>query len=383
MNNIEKIGDLCFGCRSCEQSCPKHCITIQENDEGFLYPFIDLSACVECGLCLKKCPANDVDVHRNQPKHVYGARNKEDASIMKSASGGISDVAATYILNRNGIVFGAAYDDGLHVHHIEVKDIKDKYKIQSSKYVQSNLEHTYSKAKAYLDQDRFVLFTGTPCQISGLYAFLQKDYEKLYTLDLICHGVPSPKLFDSYIQYQSKKLKEPVTSFDFRSKEKRGWATQYKITTEHHTKSDLLALDKYGKHFMDGDCYRMSCYQCPFANLNRVGDLTIGDFWSVSQTHKEFYSDKGVSSVFVNTEKGQALFNEIKDDVYHIDSTVEKALMKQGNLVGPTKYTSARKDFYKNIGSSDFFENMKIGWNVRARIKRMLPKKFIQFIKNI
>ena len=231
---------------------------MMESKEGFWYPAVDEKICIECKLCLKKCPIENTELHRNKPREVWAWRNKNDADIMRSASGGAADSAAKTILQIGGIVYGAAYDEQLIVSHIEVTDNADREKIQSSKYVQSDPKDSYSKVKQHLAEGRIVLFTGTPCQIAGLYAFLDGDQENLYTVDLICHGVPSPKFFKKYLEYQNKQTAGRVIYFNFRSKDKRGWGTQYLLKAKTKTKTKIktkaLSLDRYGKHFMDGGC---------------------------------------------------------------------------------------------------------------------------------
>lgn len=383
MDNIKKIGKQCVGCRSCEQSCPKQCIHMENNQEGFLYPIVDEEACINCKKCLKVCPMENKLLHRNEPEKVWAIRQESNMEVMDSASGGASDIAAKIILEQKGVVYGAAYDEKLVVHHIEVSDDIGRKRLQSSKYVQSNIGHCYSRAKKHLDKGDKVLFTGTPCQIAGLYSFLGKDYPELYTMDLICHGVPSPKFFEKYLEYQSKKLKENIIYYNFRSKEKRGWGTQYLTKTKTKTKTKTLALDKYGKHFMAGDCYRESCYQCQYANINRVGDITIGDFWGIAKSHPEFYSEKGISSVFVSTNKGKKLFEQMKEFCEVQEATVEEGIVKQGNLVHPTNKPNNRVDFYKNIEDEKFVDQLKVGLCAKERIKAIIPKKIIQKVKSL
>ena len=385
MNNINQIQDLCFGCRSCEQVCPKNSIKFKYDKEGFLYPNIDSKTCIECGLCLKKCPANNLASHRNKPLKFYGVKNKNDSEIMKSASGGVSDLLVQYILQQGGVAFGASYDENLRVHHIVVDDEQSRNQIKSSKYVQSDLEDTYSKTKKYLLKGSIVLFTGTPCQISGLYSYLGKDYDNLYTIDLICHGVPSPIFFKKYIEYQNKKLGENVLSFNFRSKDKRGWGTQYliKTKTKTKTKTNILSLDKYGNHFMKGDCFRESCYKCPFANMERVGDLTIGDFWGVNNFHLEFFSSKGVSSVLINTDKGEKLLRTIQEKCLMIELIYDEVIYKQHNLVSPTVRTDDRNKIYQQLNEKNYIENLKVGLQFKERIKSIIPKNMIIYIKQL
>lgn len=333
MENVARIKEKCVGCKSCAQSCPKHCISMVESNEGFWYPSVDEKSCIECKLCLKKCPVENTEFHRNNPQKVWAWRNKNDTDIMRSASGGAADSAAKTVLQTGGVVYGAAYDEQLAVSHIEVTTDAEREKLQSSKYVQSDPKDSYAKAKQRLVEGKTVLFTGTPCQIAGLYAFLGGNPENLYTVDLICHGVPSPKFFKKYLEYQNKQTAGKVIYFNFRSKDKRGWGTQYLLKTKTKTKTKTLSLDRYGKHFMDGDCYRESCYQCAYANASRVGDLTVGDFWGIAKSHPDFNSPKGVSSVFVNTEKGQKLFEMMRPLAEVEEATLEEGMVKQHSCI--------------------------------------------------
>ncbi len=383
MDNISKIKEKCVGCKSCEQICPKQCISMVENREGFWYPLVDDEICVDCGLCLKKCPVINVEYHRNKPKKVLAWRNKNDKDIMRSASGGAADSAAKAILQMNGVVYGAAYDNNLIVRHIEVVDDLERRKIQSSKYVQSDLNDNYSKVKQRLTEGKIVLFTGTPCQIAGLYAFLGEDQKNLYTLDLICHGVPSPKFFKKYLEFQNKKMADKVIYFDFRSKDKRGWGTQYLLKTNTKTKTNLLSLDRYGKHFMQGDCYRECCYQCDYANTNRVADLTVGDFWGIAKSHPDFNSPKGVSSIFVNTEKGEELFEMMSTLGMVEEATLEEGKEKQYNLAHPSARPKKRDIFYKDIDNPNFIKHIKVGFQFKSRFKSILPNKLFRILKSL
>ncbi len=383
ISTIEMVGKKCVGCRSCEQKCPKGCISIKANKEGFLYPVVNTNECIGCKICVNSCPAVKVPKSR-EPINVYALKNKDKKRILSSASGGASDVFARYIIKNNGIVYGCAYTSDMSVKHIEVKEEKYLKKIQSSKYVQSDIGNSYTKVKKNLDNGKMVLFTGTPCQIAGLNTFLGgKQYDNLYTLDLICHGVPSPLLFKKYLAYQSEKMKEPVVSFDFRSKEKRGWATQYMLKTKTKSKSSPLMTDRYGKHFMDGDCYRESCYTCPYSSIRRVSDITVGDFWGIDKSHPEFSSKLGVSSVLVNTEKGQKLFDSIKEYADYTEATVDEAMVKQANLKSATLRPASRDTFYNNIEDNDFIAKLKVGLCLKSRIKQIIPVSVISWLKRI
>lgn len=383
MKNIAQIQLKCVGCRSCEQSCPKECITMIENNEGFLYPKIDEKMCIECQKCINVCPVKRKELHRNESKSIFAWKNKNEKDIMCSASGGIADSITKTILKESGVVFGAAYDKNLEVRHIEITEDKERHRLQSSKYVQSDVNNSFTKVKARLVEGKKVLFTGTPCQISALYSYLGGDKEGLYTIDLICHGVPSPKLFKKYIDYQEKKLGEKIIEYNFRSKDKRGWGTQYILKTKTKTKTKTLILDKYGKHFMLGDCYRECCYECEYANVRRVGDITVGDFWGIAKTHPKFNSPLGVSTILINTEKGRELFEKTKELGSFEKATLNEALIKQTNLIRPTKRPKQRNEFYINFSDENFIKNLSIGLQLKERVKLLIPKKIINILKSL
>lgn len=303
---------------------------------------------------------------------------------MRSASGGASDSAAKTILQMGGVVYGAAYDEQLAVSHIEVTDEAEREKLQSSKYVQSDPKDSYTKVKQRLSDGKTVLLQELPARLR-VCMLLGGNPENLYTVDLICHGVPSPKFFKKYLEYHNKQTAGSVIYFNFRSKDKRGWGTQYllKAKTKTKTKTKTFSLDRYGKHFMDGDCYRESCYQCAYANTSRVGDLTVGDFWGIAKSHPNFNSPKGVSSVFVNTEKGQKLFEMMRVLAEVEEATLEEGMVKQHNLVQPSNRPVTRDTFYKSIDEPGFIENIKVGFQPKARLKSVLPNKLIQKIKSL
>lgn len=382
-SNILSVGNDCTGCRVCELVCPRRCICMEQNDEGFLYPVVNDRECISCGLCLKKCAQSKHSNIKHSQKGVYAVKNKDKSDLKHSTSGGIADVAAKVILSKGGIIFGAAYDDELTVRHIVVENECDRGKLRSSKYVQSDLGDCFERVKTELNSGRKVLFTGTPCQINSLYVFLGTEYENLYTIDLVCHGVPSPIMFKKYIDYIGRILGETVLFYDFRSKEKKGWGTQYliKIKTKNKTKTQIMSLDPYGYHFLQGDCYRECCYKCRYANLNRPGDLTLGDFWGVEKYYPKFFSSKGVSEVLVNSDKGIYLFEEMKSYTEYIPIRIDEVLLKNGNLKNPTNRPDRRNTIYSNLKSDTFIEELEVPFQWKVRIKNILPRKVINYLK--
>lgn len=384
MDNIMKIGKACVGCRSCEQSCPRTCIRLQPDQEGFLYPSVDETLCIECRVCLKKCPAFDFKPQGRRPIRVLGLKNKDKRRMLQSASGGASDLFARSVIGDGGSVYGCAYTGHLEVKHIKVDKLEELYRLQSSKYVQSDVNNSYETAKSELDKGKSVLFTGTPCQVAGLYQYLgSKFYDNLFTLDLICHGVPSPEFLRKYFMYKEKKLGEKLEYFNFRSKEKRGWGTQYLLKTKTKTETNLLSLDQYGKHFINGDCYRECCYECSYANTDRVGDITVGDFWGVEKSDPGFASAAGVSAVLINSLQGNKLFERVKGQASVIETGLEAILPKQGNLQHPTGRPPGRDGFYERIQDENFIENLKVGVCMKERLKALLPGKLVQILKSV
>ena len=384
MDNIMKIGKACVGCRSCEQSCPQTCIRFQPDQEGFLYPSVDETLCIECGVCLKKCTAFDFKPQGRRPVRILGLKNEDKKRILQSASGGASDLFARSVIQAGGCVYGCAYTEQLEVKHIKVDKEEDLYRIQSSKYVQSDVNDCYKSVKQELDKGRLVLFTGTPCQAAGLYQYLGvRSYDNLFTLDLICHGVPSPEFLRKYFEYQEKKLGEKLEYFNFRSKEKRGWGTQYLLKTKTKTETNLLSLDKYGKHFINGDCYRECCYECRYASTDRVGDITVGDFWGVEKSNPGFASASGVSAILINSVQGNKLFEMVKGQASVIETNLEAILVKQGNLQHPTCRPPGRDGFYERIQDENFIDHLKVGVCLKERLKAFLPGKLVHILKSV
>ena len=356
---------------------------MQPNKEGFLESFIDYEKCVDCGLCRLVCPQN-TKLHLLKPQKALAARDKNDTELKKSASGGAFAAAARMILSQGGVVVGAAYNDDMTVSHHIIDRLKDLPQLQSSKYVQSNTTDTFKSVKKLLRDGRTVLYSGTPCQIAGLKGFLRKDYDNLYTMDVICHGVASPKLFVKYLEWLSSKMGGKIIYYNFRDKS-TGWGLDYMTKTKTKTKTMPCSLDPYYHHFLKGDTYRECCYHCLYARQERVSDITIGDYWGIEKEHPEFYSTKGVSCLLVNTEKGKFLWNLISSEFISLESTFDKVARANHNLKAPTPRPAVRDNIYKQIDElpvNEYFAScMKVPFNIKARIKSMLPGWLKVFIK--
>lgn len=379
------ITEFCTGCRACEQLCPKQCISMKSNEEGFLVAEIDENVCIGCGLCQKRCPQNNMP-DKYSPIKVLAVRYKKDMELKASASGGAFVALAHQVLEQNGVVFGAAYGEDWKVGHIAVHNEEDLHKLQGSKYVQCNTLHTYSEVKTLLCEGKKVLYSGTPCQIGGLRAFLRKDYDNLLTIDLICHGVASPKLFQKYIGWLGKETGGKILSYNFRDKA-GGWGLGYKTKTKTKTKTRAANLDPYYYHFLKGDTYRECCYRCNYCTQERAGDITIGDYWGIEREHPKFYSTKGVSVVLLNTDKALNLLERVMDVFYIQESTFEKAAKKNHNLLSPTPRPQVRDSIYARMEDMDagtyFGTVLRTSNRLADRVKGALPMRVKLILKTI
>lgn len=320
MIQVSKKQDCC-GCSACVQRCPRHCISMKEDAEGFLYPDVDMTQCIDCGICEKVCPW--LNLHeKSKIQDVLGAKNIDGKERMESSSGGVFIALAKKVIENGGVVFGAVFNKCWEVVHTYAENLKDVKSMMGSKYMQSRMENSYREAEDFLKRGRTVLFTGCPCQITGLHNYLGKEYHNLISVDFLCHGVPSPGVWRKYLTEVSTSFPKEIngisldfstkiTGIDFRNKQQSGWKNFYlTITGLSNGTEKVLLSDKHKNNpFMKGflgDLYlRPSCYNCKCKNGASHSDLTIADFWGISSIMPDFDDDKGVSLVLVNTDKGR------------------------------------------------------------------------------
>lgn len=347
----------CNGCHACLNTCPQKCIHMVQDVEGFLYPEVNKSACISCGKCDMVCPILNNNICNQDALQIgYAAYNKDTDIRLKSSSGGIFTLIAEQIILSGGIVFGAAMDnDCKSVKHVIVKSIDDLEKIRGSKYVQSSIGESFSKAKEALDEGIKVLFTGTPCQIGGLYCFLGRNYPNLYTQDLICHGVPSPLVWKKYVEYLEKENGAVARRIFFRHK-KYGWK-KYSILVQFSNNKEYINdihNDVFMKGFLQNIYLRPSCYSCSFKSLKRQADITLADYWGIQNVHSDMDDDKGTSFVWVHSENGKELFNSIRNKVVCCEVSCADALKSNPAAIKSCSLFPKRKEFYEDINNTDF-----------------------------
>ena len=306
----------CCGCHACGQACPKHSIMMQKDAEGFFYPKVDLETCIDCHICEKVCPIINVDSEIKKPQTAHLIQIKDDAIRKESTSGGSFTAIARWIIRKGGVVFGAALDiKTFEVHHRWVDNEKELFYFRNSKYVQSHIDKCFQEVKEFLKEDRWVCFSGTPCQIEGLHHFLQgKQYEKLLLVDVVCYGIPSPGVFKSYMQWKQQQIGGGFTKMLFREKRLSYNYTSFSI---FNRKPELdyhqgVEREQFMRSFFSDINVRPSCYDCKFKKRYRVSDITIWDCFDVKAFSKNF-DENGTNRVLVHSALGEKVMSEIKE----------------------------------------------------------------------
>lgn len=373
----------CTGCNACVQKCPNNCISLEENQYGFLFPKVDKTNCISCNLCNNVCHLQNYIQQDRINSTAYAAVHKDKRIVLKSTSGGVFSAIAEKILSDGGAVYGCAFDKELKPHHVRVDNITQLNLLYGSKYIQSDINNCYNDILKDLNKKRVVFFTGTPCQVAGLKTFLGKDYDCLFTADLICHGVPSYAYFRKFIKWYEEKNNCKIVDYSFRSKDNAGWSLAGTYTIERDNKKTtkkVFYFDNYYYHyFLNGDIYRDSCYNCKYANIYRSGDFTLGDLWGAEKIKPDFNIDNGCSLLLVNSSKGEKLLKSINLDLQKI--SLDLALHNNEQL-----HTSSKKSLYRNEILEEYcnYSAEQIQKNyikryriirIIARMKYLVPKK--------
>lgn len=428
---------LCTGCAACSQACPQGAIAMTADSEGFLYPRINEDICSGCGLCIRTCPVNRAkkagDPARNkctgtetgrehgtgfvseispvpetgfmrEAGRVYGTGrereknpgqdtldhrfyacySKDEAIRGASSSGGVFSHLAKSVLSEGGVVFGAGFDGKFKVRHAYIKDEKELDSLRRSKYVQSEIGNTFREARGFLDKGRKVLFCGTPCQVAGLKAFLGGEYPGLIACDLACHGVPSPKVWDMYLEYIRDKYKSEIKAVSFRDKS-TGWNnSSMRIDFKNGSKyMDCVKKEIFFIGFGKSIFNRRSCFNCLFRINNTKADITLADFWGIDKINPGGYADnKGVSLVITHTPAGEEAFLRIRDDVRADKQAYDAAVKYNPRLVSSVPEPPARKSFFNDLESGHGFDrlvekymdNKSFKYRVKCIIKRILGR---------
>ena len=378
MNNIELFHEKrnCCGCGACYSICPKNAIKMTEDQDGFIYPQIDINKCVQCGLCKTVC--NYQKTHEAfKPIAGYVATNTNHDQLMKSSSGGAFSAFATEILQNGGVVYGAAYEikNGNYVlQHIRINTIEGLPKLQGSKYVQSYIFDALPCIKKDLESGKKVLFSGTPCQVDSLNGYLKKEYDNLYTVDIMCHVVPSQKLLNDYVL----TLSDSVETFEFRDK-KKGWKDYYiSYCAKSKNRNIHCRLSSFYEYFLQGKIDRENCYSCKYASEIRYSDITIGDYWGIEKVHAELFHEKkwrdriyeGISCVLANTERGMKLIKDTAS-LELVSSDYVRIAANNGQLREPSHYSKDREEILK-LYHTDGYDAVDEEFKKRLGIKRVV-----------
>lgn len=351
------IGERCTGCTACKCICPKNAVSMQADQEGFLRPRVDEKTCVECGLCEKVCPvlAASHDSAGQVPT-VYAGWNLDEETRINSSSGGIFPALAQAILDRNGIVIGAAYDGKLDVKHVLIESESELARVGQSKYVQSDPEKAFVQIRRALKENRDVLFCGTPCQVAGLRRYIGGEDEHLYCCDFVCHGVISPKVYRKYLTDVGRTFKSKPVSIQFKNKE-YGWnrfSTKISMEDGSVYQKDRNE-DRYTMGYTKHHLYlRPSCHQCEFRTIPRQADISLADFWGIGKIDPKLDDEKGTSAILINTPKGQGLFEQVREQLYLKGASLEDLIAGNQSVVKSPPVGEFRAYFFQHMDHCRF-----------------------------
>ncbi len=367
-------GTECCGCGACNNICPTHAIEMKYDSEGFIYPIVDDAKCVHCNRCKDVCPILGERTMNNTPE-VIAAYCKDSSLRYYSSSGGVFPVLANNILSKGGVVCGAYFDStDQKAKHIIIRQESDLKLLQGSKYIQSEIGDVFNSVKGILDRNGIVLFSGTSCQVAGLKKFLNKDYEKLYCVELICHGVPSSLLWKKYVESAEKKERKRIKNISFRDK-KYCWGKQKRIySIDYSNKMFQFSFENpYFRLFNSNLCLRPSCYKCRFKGLYSKSDISLGDFWNVNKIDESLDDGKGLSLVLIETKKGKELFENVNKQLFICRDKIEYKLACECN-------SAINKSMNESLQRENFFYDLR-KMNFEQISKKYSPSGLKVFIK--
>lgn len=347
--------NFCVSCYACINACPNHCLSMQENTHGESFPLINEKDCINCNACINVCPLNK-PLKYNKPIDCYAAWYNNDEIRKSCASGGIATALSQKIIKEGGVVYGAAVQKGIVVCHIRANSENDLLKLKGSKYVHSSIGESYKQVNNDLSRNIKVLFIGTPCQIAGLRSYLGKDFQNLITIDLICHGVPPIKYLREYISQLVKKKYYNIDNIVFRGKE------YYNLSIYENNKilySKKSEFDLYYQAYLQGLINMEYCYNCKFAQIHRISDITLGDFWGLGKDKAFEYDTYKVSVVLVNSLKGEEFINST-DNIVLIKRDLKEAYNGNDQLRGPSIPHKDREKFKYNYKKYGFITAVKL-----------------------
>ncbi len=373
----------CSGCTACMAACPVNCIKMEYDDEGFVYPKVDEEKCIKCNKCRLVCPFKQKNNIVEDKKVYYAIHKNEEIRIASTSGGAFTGIVQTY---EPDVIYGVKYDSNKQVVYDDTFEINKIDKFRKSKYVQAMLNDTFYKVKNNLLNGKKVLFVGTPCYVNGLLRFLNKEYENLITVDLVCHGVTSPKVFKKFLEFKEKKHKSNISQFIFRNKILKFGKWDYSYTTIKYEngKEDSSRFNDFSYGFSKGLFHRKSCFNCPYISLDRKSDLTIGDFWGIENEKRIKDDKKGTSIIIPNSFKGTRIINGISKYMVIDETPIDNVIKNNPHLATrPIEYNIKRDAFFKDLDTIGFEKAFKRNTNKNWKLKRFLLICFPTSIKRI
>lgn len=369
----------CTGCTACASICPKHCIEMFPDQNGFHYPSIDNTACINCGACERVCPVLNGVTKNECASNAYAAYTNDELLRMDSSSGGLFSELAKTVIDRGGVVYGAVYDEHFKIFHRAVESMEELAALRGAKYAESHLGKTFPEIKTRLEKGQIVLFSGTPCQVGGLQAFLKKDYDNLLCVDFVCHGVPSPVAWKKYVEYRAQNDNNGVLPEAINLRDKSsGWSKyQYSNTFKYadgKTHSDMSTQSLYMHLFTNDYISRRSCENCRFKGYSRPSDITLGDFWGIWDIAPNMDDNRGTSLVLIHSEKGQKAWNEISRQITAKTLSLENASQKNKSLISSSALKKEREKVLETIRTEGIEKASELLQRPNSVLKRMKRK---------